>query len=57
MSVTIDANALVYASNAADPAFRPARSLLERYECKGNLAMTPQVRQRLGVGEDSVPLV
>jgi len=30
VSVTVDANVLVYASNAADPAFRPARTLLER---------------------------
>lgn len=30
MSVTVDANVLVYKSNAADPAFRPARTLLER---------------------------
>lgn len=30
MSVTVDANVLVYASNEADPAFRPARILLER---------------------------
>lgn len=30
MSVTVDANVLVYASNEADPAFRPTRDLLER---------------------------
>ena len=30
MSVTIDANVLVYASNEADPAHRRARSLVER---------------------------
>ena len=30
MSVTVDANVLVYASNEADPTFRPARTLLER---------------------------
>jgi tetratricopeptide (TPR) repeat protein len=30
---------------------------LERYERKRNLAMASQVRQRLGAGEDSVPLV
>lgn len=30
MSVTVDANILVYASNAADPAFPAARTLLER---------------------------
>lgn len=30
MSVTIDANVLVYASNEADPLHEPARSLLER---------------------------
>jgi len=30
VSVTVDANVLVYASNAADPAFRPARTLLEQ---------------------------
>jgi toxin-antitoxin system PIN domain toxin len=30
MSVTVDANVLVYASNAADPAFLPASALLER---------------------------
>lgn len=30
MSVTLDANVLVYASNEADPAHQPARALLER---------------------------
>ncbi|MGI8824299.1 MAG: hypothetical protein ACR2JC_01390 [Chloroflexota bacterium] len=30
MSVTVDANVLVFASNAADPTFRPARTLVER---------------------------
>jgi uncharacterized protein len=30
MSVTVDANVLVYASNAADPAFPAAKTLLER---------------------------
>lgn len=30
MSVTVDANVLVYASNEADPVHRPARSLLEK---------------------------
>ncbi|MGH2444215.1 MAG: TA system VapC family ribonuclease toxin [Chloroflexota bacterium] len=30
MSVTVDANILVYASNVADPAFPQTRSLLER---------------------------
>ncbi|MBA2275687.1 MAG: PIN domain-containing protein [Chloroflexi bacterium] len=30
MSVTIDANILVYASNAADPAHDPARALVQR---------------------------
>ncbi|HZU14851.1 MAG TPA: TA system VapC family ribonuclease toxin [Chloroflexota bacterium] len=30
MSVTVDANVLVYASNTADPAFPPTRALLER---------------------------
>jgi toxin-antitoxin system PIN domain toxin len=30
MSVSIDANVLVYASNEADPVYRPARNLLER---------------------------
>ncbi len=30
MSVTVDANVLVYASNAADPAHRPARAVIER---------------------------
>ena len=30
MSVTIDANVLVYASNEADPLHRPARALVER---------------------------
>lgn len=30
MSATVDANVLVYASNAADPAHRPARALIER---------------------------
>ena len=30
---------------------------LERYERKKNLAMVAQVRQKLGAGEDSVPLV
>ncbi|MBV9279634.1 MAG: PIN domain-containing protein [Chloroflexi bacterium] len=30
MSATVDANVLVYASNTSDPAFRPARALLER---------------------------
>jgi toxin-antitoxin system PIN domain toxin len=30
MSVTVDANILVYASNEADPMYHPARSLLER---------------------------
>ncbi len=30
MSVTVDANVLVYASNEAEPVHRPARELLER---------------------------
>ncbi len=30
MSVTVDANLLVYASNSADPAHGPARALMER---------------------------
>ena len=30
MSVTVDANMLVYASNEADPAHKPARALIER---------------------------
>lgn len=30
MSVTVDANILVYASNTADPAFQPASTLVER---------------------------
>ena len=30
MSVTVDANILIYASNQADPAHGPARSLVER---------------------------
>lgn len=30
MSVTLDGNVLVYASNDADPAHRPARALVER---------------------------
>lgn len=30
MSVTVDVNILVYASNTADPAFRSARALVER---------------------------
>lgn len=30
MSVTLDANVLVYASNEADPAHQPVRSLLDR---------------------------
>jgi toxin-antitoxin system PIN domain toxin len=30
MSVTVNANILVYASNAGDPAFAPARALVER---------------------------
>ena len=30
MSVTVDANILVYASNEADPAHEPARAVLER---------------------------
>lgn len=31
MSITLDANVPVYASNEADPAHQPARSLLERF--------------------------
>lgn len=30
MSATVDANVLIYASNEADPAHRPARALVER---------------------------
>jgi uncharacterized protein len=30
VSVTVDANVLVYASNECDPAFQPARAVLER---------------------------
>lgn len=30
MTVTVDANILVYASNKADPAYEPARALVER---------------------------
>jgi uncharacterized protein len=30
VSVTVDTNVLVYASNTADPAFQPARDLVER---------------------------
>ncbi|MDQ2744642.1 MAG: PIN domain-containing protein [Chloroflexota bacterium] len=37
MSVTVDANVLVYASNAADPAFGPATALLERLASGPNL--------------------
>jgi predicted nucleic acid-binding protein len=30
MSATVDASVLVYASNTDDPAFHPARALVER---------------------------
>src|SRR5947209_15915706 len=37
MSATVDANILVYASNAGDPAFAPARALVERLAAGADL--------------------
>lgn len=37
MSVTLDANVLVYASNEADPAHEPARALVEQLAAGPNL--------------------
>jgi toxin-antitoxin system PIN domain toxin len=37
MSVTVDANVLIYASNASDPVHGPARTLLERLAVGPNL--------------------
>ena len=46
MSVTVDANVLVYASNEADPIHRPARALIERLAA-GPEILTPGATLKL----------